>query len=115
MEDDIRIIVATLTGLVAFAAMSAEAAPLPPVKGTGGDPGVCPPIEKVAQDRGTGQHNIPCDERWGRRHSDKFFPAGSNNPYRETGWLLEPGDQDSPHQALGPDWRPVATGRERSQ
>ena len=82
METDIRIIVAALIGFVAFAAVLTEAAPLPLVTGTAGDPDVCPPIEKVAQDRGFGRHNVPCDERWGRRHSDGSFPTGSDNPDR---------------------------------
>jgi len=82
MEAHIRIIVATLTGVLAFAALSAEAAPLAPVKGTAGGPDVCPPIEQAAQDRGTGPHNAPCDERWGRRHSDGSFTTGSDNPDR---------------------------------
>ena len=80
MEAHIRIIVATLTGVLAFAALSAEAAPLAPEKGTAGGPDVCPPIEQAAQDRGTGPHNAPCDERWGRRHSDGSFPTASDNP-----------------------------------
>jgi hypothetical protein len=104
MEADIRIIVAVPTGVVAFGVASGEAAPLPPNKPTTDEIGACPPIE-VAQERRSGQHNIPCDERWGRRHSDKSFPAGSTNPYRETGSLLEPGDQDGAQPALGLDWR----------
>jgi hypothetical protein len=110
MEADIRIIVAAFIGFVVFAAVLAEAAPVPPVKGTAGEPGACPPVEKVAEDRGSGQHNVPCDERWGRRHLDKSLPAGSYNPYRETGWLLEPGDRGGAQPALGLDWR----GRWRS-
>jgi hypothetical protein len=83
------------------------------MKGTAGEPGACPPVEKVAQDHGFGWHNVPCDQRWGRRQSDKSFPAGSNNPYRETGWLLVPGDQDGARSALG--WtRAASGGRARS-
>ena len=104
-EADIRIIVAALTGVVAFAVAAGEAAPLPPNKPTTDEIGACPPIEKVAQERGSGRHNVPCDERWNRRQVDKSFPAGSNSRDRETGWLLAPGDQDGAQPALGLDWR----------
>jgi hypothetical protein len=86
METDMRIIVATLTSFVAFAAMSAQAAPLPPIMGAGGDPGTCPPIEKVAQEHGSVRHNVPCNERWGYRHSDNCFSRGSANPCPDTAW-----------------------------
>jgi hypothetical protein len=81
-EADIRIIAAALIGFVAFAAVSAQAAPFPPNKPTADEIGACPPIEKFAQDRGSGQHNVPCDERWSRRHSDASFPTGGDNPDR---------------------------------
>jgi hypothetical protein len=61
-EADIRIIVAALTAVVACAV----AAPLPPNKPT--TDGACTPIEKVAQERRSGRHNVLCKERWGRRH-----------------------------------------------
>jgi hypothetical protein len=86
-EADIRIIAATFTGFVVFAAVSAQAAP---VLRTAGEPGGCPPIEKLAQERGSGLHSIPCDERWGHCHSDSCFPMGTDNPYRprrEANWL----------------------------
>jgi hypothetical protein len=65
-EADIRIIVAALTAVVAFAVASGEAAPRPPTKPT--RDGACRPIEKVAQERRSGRHNVLCKERWGRRH-----------------------------------------------
>jgi hypothetical protein len=86
MEADIRIIVAAFTGLVALATASAQAAPLLPAKGTTGELGVCPPIEKVAQKRGSGPHNVPCNDRWGHCHADNCSSVGSDNPYRNTGW-----------------------------
>ena len=90
MEADIRVIVAAFTSLVALAAVSAQAAPVLPAKRTAGQLGACPSIEKVAQDRGSGWHGVPCDERWGHCHSDNCFPMGSDNPYRprrEANWL----------------------------
>jgi hypothetical protein len=99
METDMRIIVATLTGFVAFAAISAQAAPLPPIMGTAGDLGTCPPIEKVAEERGSVRHNVPCNERWGYRHSDNCFSKGSANPYRDIAWLSGAGS-DGGRQAL---------------
>ena len=80
-EADIRIIAATFTGFVVFATVSAQAAPLPPLKRTGGQLDACPPIEKLAQERGSGGHSVPCHERWGHCHSDNCFPMGSENPY----------------------------------
>ena len=89
-EADIRIIVAMITGFVALAAVSAQGAPLPPLKRTAGQLDACPPIEKLAQERGPGWHSVPCDERWGHCHSDSCFPMGSDDPYRprrEANWL----------------------------
>ena len=97
METDMRIIVATLTSFVAFAAISAQAAPLPPIMGTAGYLGTCPPIETVAQEHGSVRHNVPCNERWGYRHSDNCFSKGSANPYRA--WLSGAGS-DGGRQAL---------------
>jgi hypothetical protein len=73
-EADIRIIAATFTGLVPFAAVWAQGAPLPPIKRTGGQLDACPPIEKGAQERGSGWHSVPCDERWGHCGSENCFP-----------------------------------------
>lgn len=87
MEAEIRIIVATFTGFVALATVSAQATP---VLRTAGEPGGCPLIEKVVQERGSGWHSVPCAERWGHCHSDKCFPMSSDNPYRsrrEANWL----------------------------
>ena len=87
MEAEIRIIVATFTGLAALAAVSAQAAPFPPAKTFADEVGACPPIEKLAQERGSGWHSVPCDERWGHCHSDNCFPV--DNPYRlrrEANW-----------------------------
>ena len=114
METDMRIIVATLTSFVAFAAISAQAAPLSPIRGTAGDLGTCQPIETVAQEHGSVRHNVPCNERWGYRHSDNCFSKGSANPYRDTAWLSGAGADDR-RQALlavsGPSprltWRAV--------
>jgi hypothetical protein len=88
MEADLRIIVAALTGLLALATVSAQAAPLPPAKGTAGELGACPPIEKVAQERGSGRRNVPCNDRWGHCHSDNCSSVGSDNLYRNTAWLF---------------------------
>ena len=128
METDIRIIVAALIGFVAFAAVLTEAAPLPLVTGTAGDPDVCPPIEKVAQDRGFGRHNVPCDERWGHCSPGRCIPISGDGPYRmaaltaqavvgsrdenrhpiEPVWSFRLGDHgcgDGWHQALRLDWQ----------
>ena len=109
-----RIIVATLTSFVAFAAISAQAAPLPPIMGTAGYLGTCPPIETVAQEHGSVRHNVPCNERWGYRHSDNCFSKGSANPYRDTAWLSGAGADDGRQPLLavsGPSprltWRAV--------
>jgi hypothetical protein len=130
-EADIRIIAAVLAGFVAFAAVSAGTAPLPTVKRTAGDPAVCPPIEKAAQDRGTGEHDAPCDERWAHCGPGRCIPTGGDDPYRiptlaaltaqavvgsrdENRHPIEPvlsfglGDHgcgDGWHQALWLDWR----------
>jgi hypothetical protein len=81
-EADIRIIIATFGGLLVLATLSALSAPLPPAKRTGGELGACPPIEKIAQEGGSGWHSVPCSERWGHCHSDSCFPMGGNNLYR---------------------------------
>jgi hypothetical protein len=128
VEADIRISVATLTCFGAFAAMSVHAAPLPPRMPTATQLGACPPIEKVAQERGSGWHPVPCDERWGHCNSDNCSPTGIGNRYRMAAaraqvtssskkeyWrplgnalTFELGDQgcgDGWHQALWLDWR----------
>jgi hypothetical protein len=106
MEAGIRIIVATLIGLVAFAAVSAEAAPLPGVKGPAGEPGACPPIGKVAQDRGMRQHNVPCDERWAYCSPGRCMPIGRDGPYRMTALTAQAvvGNRDENRHPIEPVW-----------
>jgi hypothetical protein len=80
-ETDIRIIVAAFTNLIALAAVSAQAAPFLPAKTFACEPGGCPPVEKVAQERGSGWHPVPYGERWGHCPSGRCFPTGGDNPY----------------------------------
>jgi hypothetical protein len=95
-----RIVVATFTSFVAFAAISAQAAPLPPIIGTARDLSTCPLIEKVAQERGSRRHNVPCNERWGHCHSDNCFSKGSDNPYHDTAWLSGAGAEGGRQRLL---------------
>jgi hypothetical protein len=89
MEADIRIIVATFTGLAALAAVSAQAAPLPPAKISAVELGACP-MEQAAHELGSGSRPVPCSEPWGHCHSDRCFPMDGDNlyrPQREANWL----------------------------
>jgi hypothetical protein len=64
-----RTILATFAGLVALAAVSAQAAPVPPpAKATGAERGASPAIELVRQGCGWGWHRGRWRGRWGYWH-----------------------------------------------
>ena len=63
-----RVIVATLTSLVALAAVSVQAAPLAPTKVTGPALGASPSIELVREGCGWGWHRGHWWDRWGYWH-----------------------------------------------
>jgi hypothetical protein len=105
-EADIRIIVAALTGVLAFAISSGNAAPLPPNKPTTDEIGACPLIEKVAQDHGSGRHNVPCDERWGHCSPGRCNKIGGDDPYRMAALTAQTvvGSRDENRHPIGPVW-----------
>ena len=105
-EADIRIIAAALTGVVALAVASGEAAPLPPNKPTTDETGACPPIENVVQDQGFGQNNVPCDERWVHFSQGRCIPISGDDPYRMAALTAQAvvGSRDENRHPIEPVW-----------
>jgi hypothetical protein len=73
MEAEMRVSVATLVGLMALAATSVQAAPIP-VKPTQVSLGPSPLIELVAQGCGWGWHRAHWRDRWGYWHWEHCVP-----------------------------------------
>jgi len=63
-----RTILATFAGLVALAAVSAQAAPVPRAKATGAELGASSAVELVRQGCGWGWHRGRWRDRWGYWH-----------------------------------------------
>jgi hypothetical protein len=76
MEAEMRKMVPALAGLLALAAVSAQAAPLPPAKATLVELGTAPPIELVRQGCGWGGHRVHWRDRWGYWHWGHCVPNG---------------------------------------
>jgi hypothetical protein len=74
MEAEMRTMVPTIAGLLALAAVSAQAAPLPPAKATLVELGTAPPIELVRQGCGLGWHREHWRDRWGYWHWGSCYP-----------------------------------------
>jgi len=75
MEAKLGVLAATFAGLVTFAALSAQAAPIPS-KATIVELGTVEPIEQVAQGCGWGWHRHHWRDRWGYWHSGHCVPNG---------------------------------------
>jgi hypothetical protein len=69
-----RTIVSTLAGLVALAAVSADAAPLALAKSTVAELGISPPLELVRDGCGHGWHRHHWLDRWGYWHWGRCVP-----------------------------------------
>jgi hypothetical protein len=69
-----RTTIATLAGLTFFAAVSVQAAPLPPAKAIPTELGNAPPIELVRQGCGWGWHRGHWRDRWGYWHWGRCYP-----------------------------------------
>jgi hypothetical protein len=74
MESQMRTILATIVGLTALAAVSVEAAPLPPANSPAAELGAGPPIKLVAQGCGPGWHRHHWRDYWGRWHWGRCVP-----------------------------------------
>ena len=74
LEAEMRTILATFAGLVALAAVSAQAAPVPPAKTTRAELGASPAIELVRQGCGWGGHRVHWRDRWGYWHWGHCVP-----------------------------------------
>jgi hypothetical protein len=73
MEADMRTMVPTVAGLLTLAAVSAQAAPLPPAKASPAELRAAPPIELVRQGCGWGWHRGHWRDRWGW-HWGRCYP-----------------------------------------
>jgi len=73
LEAEMRTILATFAGLVALAAVSAQAAPVPPAKTTRAELGASPAIELVRQGCGWGWHRGRWRDRWGYWHWGRCY------------------------------------------
>jgi hypothetical protein len=69
-----RRMIAALAGLVALAAVSAEAAPLPPAKANPAEVGAAPPVELVRQGCVWGWHRGGWRDHWGYWHWARCVP-----------------------------------------
>jgi hypothetical protein len=69
-----RIIVATLAGLVVVAAVSAQAVPLPPAKAIPAERSAAPQIELARQGCGWGWHRTRWVDLWGYWHWGRCVP-----------------------------------------
>jgi hypothetical protein len=69
-----RVIVATLVGLVALAAGAVQAAPLAPTMATPAELGSASPIELLVQGCGWGWHRGGWRDRWGYWHWGRCYP-----------------------------------------
>src|ERR1700758_279322 len=83
MEAEMRTIVSTLTALVALAAVSAKAAPLPPAKSPAAELGAGPPIELARDGCGHGWYRVRWRDQWGYWHWGDCVP--DRGPYGEWG------------------------------
>jgi hypothetical protein len=102
---DIRIIVAALTGAVAFAGVSGKAAPLLPNGPARAEIGACSPIEKVVQERRSASTTSPAKSVGAGTTRTKSFPAAATVLTARQGGYRSPGDQDDVQPALGLVWR----------
>jgi hypothetical protein len=68
MEAEMRKMVPALAGLLALAAVSAQASPFPPAKATLVELDTAPPIELVRQGCGWGGHRVHWRDRSGYWH-----------------------------------------------
>jgi hypothetical protein len=95
------VIVATFAGLVALAAASVQAAPLPPVKATPAELGAAPPIELVEDGCGHGWHRHHWRDQWGYWHWGHCVPSGG--PYHGwgAGWAHPHADWRGPSGGWG--------------
>jgi hypothetical protein len=69
-----RTVIATLADSMALAAVSLQAAPLPPAKANPAELSDAPAFELVAQGCGWGWHHVRRWDRWGRRHWGRCVP-----------------------------------------
>ena len=74
IEAEMRTIIATLAGLLTVAAVSAQAAPLPPAKAIPAELGAASPIELVRDGCGHGWHRHHWRDYWGRWRGDRCVP-----------------------------------------
>jgi hypothetical protein len=66
--------IAALAGLLTLAAVSVQAAPLPPAKAILVELGTAPPIELARQGCGLGWHREHWQDRWGYWHRGSCYP-----------------------------------------
>jgi hypothetical protein len=69
-----RATIPTLAGLLALTTISAQAAPLPPMKSTMSELGSAPPVELVREGCGPGWHRHHWRDRWGYWHWGHCVP-----------------------------------------
>ena len=69
-----RPFIVTYAGLIGLAALSAQAAPLPPAKAGLAALGATPPVELAAQGCGYGYRRIPWQDQWGYWHWGRCVP-----------------------------------------
>jgi hypothetical protein len=69
-----RVTVATFAGLVALAAISAQAAPLPPANSALAKLSTAPPIELVRDGCGYGYYRTRWQDGWGRWYWGRCVP-----------------------------------------
>ena len=74
MEADMRTMVPTVAGLLTLAAVSAQAAPLPPAKASPAEVRAASPIELVRQGCGWGLHRGHWRDCWGYWHWGRCYP-----------------------------------------
>jgi hypothetical protein len=98
-----RVIVVTFAGFVALVTLSAQAAPLPPVKANAIELGSVPP-SPVRDDCGHGWHRTGWRDQWGRWHWGECVPNG--DPYRGhgAGWYGPPSYWRGPPPPWGWSW-----------
>jgi hypothetical protein len=82
MEADMRTMVPTVAGLLTLAAISAQAAPLPPAKARPAELGTAPPIELVRQGCGWGGHRVHWRDRFAREAVSRVsLPESTHHPW----------------------------------
>jgi hypothetical protein len=74
LEADMRVILPTFAGFVVLAAISAQAAPLPPSKASPPELSTAPPIELARQGCGWAWHRVHWRDRWGYWHWGHCVP-----------------------------------------